>query len=287
MRTRPCLWTVLMVFLMNFSLVAQEKAQEQDKFGWKKDMVGSLNLTQASFSNWAAGGDNAFAWQINLSFGFLNTRKKTMWANSGKLAYGATKIGGQDFRKSIDELKLESVLVFKMGTYINPFVAVTGETQFGPGYNYATIPRSQISDFMDPAYFRESIGIGFEPDRIVRTRLGFALKQTITRNFPIPYADNPETVDKIEKFRNEAGLESVTDINWKLSKKTLFTSKMELFYGFNAIKSTDVRWDNVLVFKFSEHINVNFNFRLVYDRDISPRRQIQQSIALGLTWSFF
>lgn len=280
----------LIIVFLNAGAFAQEKPEkkpkEEPKYGWQKEMVGSVNLTQTSFNNWTQGGENSFAWQLNLNFRFENERKKTNWANSGKFTYGTIKLGDQDFRKSIDEIKLESVLTYKLNTLVNPFFAVTGETQFARGYNYDVEPKTQISAFMDPGYFRESVGIGFEPNKIIKTRFGIALKQTFTSDFPVPYADNPETVDKIEKFKNEAGLESVTDFNWIITKKTLFISKLELFYNFKALNRTDVRWDNVLTVELTKYLNVNFNFKLFYDRDISSRRQIMQSVALGLVYNF-
>lgn len=292
MRFRYVAMGFIFVFIvcLSSSALAQEKKEkkpkEEPKYGWQKEMVGAINLTQTSFANWTQGGENSFAWQFNLNFRFEDERKKTNWANSGKLTYGATKLGEQDFRKSIDEIKLESVFTYKLNTHVNPFFAVTGETQFGPGYDYDVEPKTQISAFMDPGYFRESVGIGFAPNKIVKTRLGFGLKQTFTRDFPVPYADNPETTDKVEKFKNEAGLESVTDVNWKVTKKTLFISKLELFYDFKALNRTDVRWDNILTVELTKYLNVNFNFKLFYDRDISTRRQIMQSIALGLVYNF-
>ncbi len=281
---------IIFTVFLGSSALAQEKKEkkpkEEPKYGWHKEMVGAVNLTQTNFSNWTQGGENSFAWQLNLNFRLENDRKKTNWANSGKFTYGAVKIGDQDSRKSIDEIKLESVLIYKLNTHVNPFFAITGETQFAPGYDYDLEPKTQISAFMDPGYFRESIGIGFAPNKIIKTRFGFALKQTFTSDFPVPYADNPETTDKVEKFKNEAGLESVTDVNWKVTKTALFVSKLELFYDFRALNRTDVRWDNVLTVEITKYLNVNFNIKLFYDRDISRRRQIMQSVALGLVYNF-
>lgn len=269
-------------------IFAQDKPAEPPKYGWQKAMVGGLNLTQTSFDNWKQGGENSYAWQVNLNFNFTNEQAKSNWANSGKLTYGANKTGSQEMRKSIDEIKLESVFTYKLGVMINPFIAVTGETQFAPGYNYSTTPKNQISAFMDPGYIRESAGVGFKPNEIVKTRLGVALKQTVTQSidYPVNYADDPKTTDKIEKFKNEIGAESVTDVNWKVSENSLFTSKLELFSTLKTLNETDVNWDNILTTKISKYFNVNFNFKLFYDRDISKMRQIKQAIALGVSYSF-
>ncbi|NIO49282.1 MAG: DUF3078 domain-containing protein [Candidatus Aminicenantes bacterium] len=286
MKLKPIVLVLFLSIFMETYVFAQEKPEEEPKYGWQKEMVGGINLTQTSLSNWTQGGENSFAWQLNFSFRFINNQEKYSWTNSGKFTYGSTKIGGQEFRKSLDEIKLESVLTFNLGMFVDPFMAFTAETQLAPGYNYETDPKTQVSSFMDPGYFRESIGVGYQPNEIVKSRLGIALKQTITSDYPVPYADNPDTVDKIEKTKNELGAESVTDINWKVTKNSLFTSKLELFYAFQAFDETDVNWDNIFTIMISKYINININFKLFYDRDISKKRQLYQAIAFGFTYSF-
>jgi len=285
---------LLLSLLMNQSFSQEKQAEKQSekpaekpKYGWQKEMVGGINLTQTSFDNWVQGGENSLAWQLNLNFKFINDQEKSNWANSGKFAYGSTQSGDQGVRKSVDEIKLESVFTYKVGIFVNPYVGVTGETQFAPGYDYRTTPKTKISDFIDPAYFRESLGVGYQPNKIVKTRLGAALKQTVTRStdYPVNYADNPKTPE-IERFKNEIGAESVTDVAWKISGNTLFTSKLELFSALKALNATDVNWDNVLTTKISKYFNVSLNFRLFYNKDISKKRQIQQAIAFGFMYSF-
>jgi hypothetical protein len=286
MKLKSIVFVLFLSIYLGTSVFAQEKPAEKPKYGWQKEMVGGINLTQTSLSNWTQGGENSLAWQLNFRFKFINSQEKYNWANSGKCTYGSTKIGDQEFRKSLDEIKLESVLTYKLGKHINPYAACTAETQFASGYNYDTDPKTQISSFMDPGYIRESIGVGYQPNDIVKSRLGVALKQTITSDYPIPYADDPDTVDKIEKTKNEFGAESVTDISLKITKNSLFTSKLELFYAFEALDETDVNWDNVFTIMISKYINININFKLFYDKDISKKRQIKQAIAFGFTYSF-
>jgi len=276
---------LLSIFLVS-NIFAQDKPAEPPKYGWQKSMVGGLNLTQTSFDNWKQGGENSYAWQVNLNFNFTNDQEKNNWANSGKLTYGANKTGSQEMRKSIDEIKLESVFTYKLGVLINPFVAATGETQFASGYKYGADSKTQISAFMDPGYIRESAGLGIKPNEIIKTRLGVALKQTITQDYPELYADDPKTINTIEKIKNEVGAESVTDLNLKVSENSLFTSKLEMFSTLTTVKEIDVNWDNILTTKISKYFNVNVNFKLFYDRDISKMRQIKQAIALGVSYSF-
>ncbi|MBN1153563.1 DUF3078 domain-containing protein [candidate division KSB1 bacterium] len=277
----------LMVSLCWINVIfAQDEKAAEVKYGWQRELVGGVNLSQSSFDNWAQGGENSLAWQVNLNGKFVNEQQKTNWSNSGKFVLGSTKSGDQESRKSIDEIKLESVLTYKVHLYVNPYIAATAETQSLPGYHYGDgSQKTQMSDFLDPGYIRESFGIGFQPNDIVKTRLGAAMKQTLTNDYPKPYADDLETV-KIEKTKNEFGAESVTDLDWKLAENSLFTSKLELFSTMKAFDEVDVNWDNILTTKISKYFNVNFNFKLYYDKDISAKRQLNQAIALGIMYSF-
>ena len=261
------------------------EAQDAATSPWKKSVKGGINLTQTGYDNWSAGGESAFAWQMNLNYSFVQNLEKTIWSNKGKFLYGATKSGREELRKSADEIKMESVLTYKLGSKINPFVAVTGETQFDAGYDYSADSSFQISAFLDPGYFRESVGVGYAINENLGTRLGLSFKQTVTTDYPVPYADDIET-SEVETLRSEIGAESVIDLTVNVSENTEYVSKLELFSAFSTFSRVDVNWDNTLTVKVSEFINMNVNFKLVYDKDISEKRQIKQSMAFGLNYTF-
>jgi hypothetical protein len=284
-KNRFFLYVYSLVLCLSSSSQAQDDAKEQPTFGWQKNVVGGLNLSQTSFDNWTQGGENSLAWQLNLNAKFVNEQEKFNWSNTGKFSFGRTKVGNQDSRKSIDEIKLESVLAYKISEFLNPYVAVSGETQSAKGYDYSGDTKRAVSDLFDPAYLIESVGVTFSPNEVVKTRLGAAAKQTITNDFPIPYADDKDT-DKIEKTRSEIGAESVTDISAKLSETALFTLKLELFSNLKTVEEVDVHWDNIFTAKVSKYIDVNLNVKLFYDSDISKKRQLKQALMLGLTYTF-
>lgn len=272
------------IFLTGTRLFAQEK--EQPQYGWEKEVVGGINLSQASFDNWTQGGENSLVWQVNLNGKFVNNQEKMNWSNTGKFTFGRTKVGKQDSRKSIDEIKLESVFTYKISSVVNPYLAATGETQSATGYRYDGASKVAVSGFFDPAYLTQSVGAGYAYGERFKTRLGAAAKQTITSNYPVPYADDPATV-VVEKTKSEFGMESVSDLNLKLNETTLLTSKLELFSNLAAFDQIDVRWDNIVTAKISKYINVNFNVKLFYDKDISTKRQLKQALAVGFTYSLF
>lgn len=262
-------------------LAAQE---EEPPLGWQREVVGQLNLTQVAFDNWSKGGENAVAWQTTASARFNYERPRYSWANSGGVAYGRTKLGDSDFRKSIDEIKLESVLNYKADAFLDPYVSVAALTQFTTGYRYQDTLRTATSDFFDPAYFTQSVGLGYKPSETFQTRAGLAVKETITRTFN-DYADDPDTPE-VEKTRVEGGLDSVTDLRKRFNEQVLLTSKLEIFSNLQAAREIDVTWESELTAKVAEYLNVNLSFRLLYDSDVSAMRQIKQALAMGLTYTF-
>lgn len=281
---------IQILFIVIFSstvVMAQEEAKkEEPKFGWENKFIGTLNLAQTAFSNWTQGGENSWNWQLNLNGKFLNKQEKFDWANTIKILYGQAKIGSDELKKTDDELFLETVFTYKIWNAINPYIAATALTQFTPGYDYTTDPKTKISDFLDPGYFREGIGLDYKPSEKFKTRFGVAFKQTVADVFATRWSDDPETEDTVEKIRNEVGAESVTDYSVNVSELIVYVTKLEIFSNLEGFDEIDVRWDNLFSAKVADYLSVSFNLNLIYDKDISLKRQLKQSLAVGLTYSF-
>jgi len=275
---------IIFMMLLGFNLISQETEEKKPEYGWKNEMVGNLNFTQNKFDNWSQGGEDSWSWQLDINAKFENDQEKYNWSNSGKFSFGHTQIGDADARKAADEIKLETVYTYKMGDLINPYAAATGKTQISKGYQYTDTSKFAISDLLDPGYFTQSVGVGYKPNDIIKTRLGAALKETVADKYG--FADDPETKFHMEKTRIEYGAESVTDLEYKVSENILFKSKLEMFSNLEALNEVDVNWDNLITAKVSEYINVSFNLNLFYDRNISKSRQLKQTLAVGLSYSF-
>jgi hypothetical protein len=277
------------VSVVLFILVSLSQAQEEEKelkIGWNNSSLGTLNFTQASFDNWAAGGENSWSWIANLTGNFLRKQEKSKWNNFYKLEYGQGKIGDNEAKKSADEIFLESEYSYFFKLVWAGFLAVNGRSQFAKGYDFTTDPKTLTSKFLNPGYFRQSAGIKYDPSQKFSTRAGLGLKQTVVTDvmFAPLYTDDLETRE-IEKFRNEIGLESVTVVTYKLKENLVYVTFVDLFSNLKAVNEIDVRWDNLVTAEVSKYIAVSFNLQLYYDRDISIKRQLKQYLAVGLTYN--
>jgi len=251
---------------------------------WKMALVGNLNLTQASFSNWSQGGENTLGWQLTFDGRLVWHKGQVEVANRLRLGYGMTQVGEAEARKSVDELVVETICTYRAGLFVDPYVGVGVTTQMGKGYDYQDSSKVAISDFADPVYVTQSAGIGKRYGEVLRSRLGFALKQTFTDKYPT-YSDDPST-EKVEKRRFEVGAELAADLNLKLTERILLTSAFHAFSNLKATNEIDVTWDTTLSAKVEKYLAVSLNVKVVYDRDVSKKRQIKEGLAIGLTYSF-
>jgi hypothetical protein len=265
----------------------QEEASKVNKDtasfeGWKHAAAMGLNLSQVSFKDWVAGGENSFSYSAWLQGASGLVRKTYLWNNSYKLAIGHTKLGGQEPHKSDDEIRLETVLIYRLGTVINPYAAATLRTQFAAGYVYDASGARQVSKFFDPAYLMQSAGVAYQPVPGLTTRLGAGVREVLTSAFPA-YADDPST-PAIEHTRVTGGMESVTDFATSLDDNLTLNARLELFAPFKTMDRIIVRNDYAITAKVSKYVATNLTVNILNDVNISARTQIKQALSLGFSY---
>ncbi len=275
---------ITLILLLSVFVVSQDTTAVDTT--WQKEAIGSLSFSQAYFDNWAMGGENTFARQFDFGGKLIHNNDKYIWTNIGKIAFGNSKIGESESKKTIDELRVVSLLTYLWKYQPDPYLSLKGETQLAPGYVYNENTKTQVSAFLDPAYFTQSVGFLYIPTEELSVRFGAAVKETITKDFSVPYADDSET-EEIETTKIELGMESVLAFSKKISKNTLINSTIDLFNNFNGYDATDVRWDTDITTQITKYINVKLNVKLFYDKDISTKRQLNQSLLLGISYMLF
>jgi hypothetical protein len=252
------------------------------EYGWQHSLVAGLTLTQVAFTDWAQGGVNALAYTLSADGKSVDDEEKSNWMITYKFAFGQVRLGGQGLRKADDIIDVATVYTYKLGTLINPYASATMKTQFAKGYMY---PRSdssvQVSAFFDPGYLMQSAGVGYQPLPEIKTRLGFALREIITNKF------NQYSNDPGKKTSVDGGMESVTEIEWKLDDNILFTTKLEVFDAFKHFDEIVVRDNTSIIGKVNKYVTAMLNIQLINEKRVTPRTQVKETIALGLNYTLF
>ena len=209
--------------------------------------------------------------------------EKTNWSTSYRFAFGQTRLSDQGLKKTDDEIFLESLLIYKLWTYVNPYASVTLRTQFAKGFEYPQGTEVAVSRFFDPAYLTQSIGAAYKPIPEVVTRLGVGVREVLTSQFR-QYADDPATPDT-EKVKVSGGIESVTNVEWNFAENMQLKSDLALFAPFKTMDEIIVRSDNSISAKVNKYVTVSFNVQLINDVTTTRRTQIKQVLALGLSYT--
>ncbi len=271
-------------FLMIFPviLLAKEADSTKNKFHPSFDL--GLNISQISFTNWIKGGENSLTWTLTGDVKLDYSEDEWSFKNRVKSAFGRTKIGSQNFRTNDNELFIESVLSYNVGWKVDPYISNIIRTQITEGFDYKTEPKKKIADIFDPGYVTQSMGFNFDKGKLVKSRLGIAIQETFTNRFR-QYSDDNRTKGKIEAFKLESGMESVTHTEFTIDTNLKMKSMLRLFTRFEHIDVWDVRWDNNIVAKVNSWLNVNFNFLLIYEKNQSLDTQIKQALQVGIIYN--
>ena len=248
-----------------------------------------LNVSQMAFSDWAQGGDALFAWSLSGNFGIVYNDSIWRFGNNLKMAYGITKTGqnGNSQTKINDnEIYFESILSYNMGWAADPYISNTFRSVIDQGFDYKKTPKEQISGFLDPGYFTQSIGFTYNRLGWMSSRLGFGFQEVLADSFAFKYTDNPNSAN-FEKFKFDTGIESVIESKFLIDSNITYSGMLRLFSKFDQLDVWDIRNDNTITAKINKYFNVNLNVLILYERKMSLRTQIKEALQLGVAYNLF
>jgi hypothetical protein len=292
----------------------QLRTQTADSLeGWKKGGIITLNLSQISLTNWAAGGQNAFSVNglINL---FANYKKnKNIWSNSLDIGYGVLKQGkDEDFIKTDDKIDLLSKYgreAVKNWYYAALF---NFKTQMTAGYNYPN-DSVKISDLFAPAYILGSLGMDYKPNDDFSTYISpLTSKITIVTDQNLAnqgaFGVNPAEYDGMvlisegEKVRFELGGYLRMEYRKELMENITVLTKLDLFSNYlDKPQNIDVGWETLITMKVNKYISATLNTHLIFDYDIKfdedtdgdginddkvEKVQFKEVLGIGLSYNF-
>ncbi len=279
--------TATLIVAFSFVGLAQQSSPPPPEFGWKHGLVSSLTLSQIAFTDWAQGGENALAYTFTVDGKSNSDREFSNWTTLYKFAFGQTRLGNQGLRKTDDIIDFSTVFTYKLGSYVNPYLSASLKTQFAPGYTYPRQDSSvQQSAFFDPAFLIQTIGAGYQPIKEIKTRLGVGIREVITNTYN-QYTDDPATTNEVEKTTVNGGIESVTDVDWQIDENIKFTTTLEFFAPIKHFDEFVIRDNSTLTTKVSKYIIAVFSVQLINESRVSPRTQVKETIAMGLSYTIF
>ncbi len=285
---------IIIISFISSNLYAQEAAK--DTSYWKKSSQFGANFSNAGFSDWVAGGQNATGFNV-----FFNTkgeyaRDKTTWANDLQLQYGILD-NGSGTRKSIDRLFFDTKVGRKLSKVWSLVGGLNFQTQFTPGYKYGGNTDGsdlKISNLFAPAFITEYVGFEWKPKPFFNVVFApGAFRQTIVSDEGVFQKNKSGVLQPAygvpvgKSLQNDVAImQIVASFDKDVAKNVNLKLRYQIFIDANKPDHSDNRLDAKLAAKINKYFSATFDLILLYDDDQSFQIQQARNLGLGFLYTF-
>lgn len=267
----------------------------------------SFNLTQASFNNWAAGGDNSFSALATGNIEHTYTAEvfsiKTVF--DGK--YGMIN-SNKFLQKNMDYFNITTTPSWNISKRWKLSGSMVWKTQFSNSFRYPKPDSSVlVAGFMSPGTIDLSVGLTFES---LNKKFNFYISPLGGKMIMVL---NPELANKggfgidhlneSQFFKAELGANMRINYAVQFAKSKIgYTTKLEAFWNYIYIPSAV--WENTIDFKFTNIFTAKIFVQTLYnDQVMTPNvkdlmaehgpdfkvnkwnyLQVSQTFGIGLTF---
>ncbi len=274
---------LVFLILLSNSIFTQEVKKDSVPV-WKIHGRFAFIFNQSSFSNWASGGENTIAGNLNINYDFNYKKNKVNWDTRIITSYGGSYRSDRGYRKTDDRLEINTVLGYKTSkTWFLSFIG-NFRTQYTNGFNFKEEPKQLVSKFFSPAY------LTFGP--------GMLWKKSDNLNVNIAPATARYTLVSDEfsgRFGVEEGRNTSFSLGFNLSGYYKFpimeNIEMENILAvyndyLEEIGNFDIDYQTNIRFKVNKSIKMLMTLHMIVDDDSSTRVQFRQLFGLGVNYSF-
>ena len=298
----------LILLFLGFAVEAQCQSKTDTTKLWKVKGKASLNFNENYFSNWAAGGQNAYGTIGKFVMNADYHKDKTSWTNALNMVLGYSLIGDSKAMKTDDQIQIYSTYKLHWNKHWMFTVLGSMQTQFARGYNYAIDSSTSISGFLAPVTIDLGPGIQYKPNKHleinfspVTPRLVYVNNQRLADagSFGLKPAVR-DTAGNIIKHASKAyfafGARLYATLNYDLAKNVNLDSKLSLFSDYlDNPQNIDVDWQVLLGMKVNSWLNVDISTQMLYNDKVmitdkyghtGPRVQFKQLLMVGVGYTF-
>lgn len=310
---KACLFGLFIICLQSSAQIIRTKLPDSTS-NWTKENKVGLDISQITFVNWNAGGNNSVSGLLKGQFIRTYTNGNLNWKNELITRYGINKQESQDVRKTDDQLQLNSTFGYRKDTISNWYFAgkFNFNTQFANGYAYPNTELA-ISKPFAPAYI--FLGIGSEYSRkdinfnlylsplTNKTTLVFDQRLANQGAFGVDkaiYDINGNLVREGKNTRTEIGILITNQWKKEIYKNINLEHRISLYTDYiNNFGNIDVDWQLQLAMVVNQYVKANIGTHLLYDDDIQfkeevagmqvikgPRIQLKQLLGVGIEYTF-
>ncbi|MFT5213444.1 MAG: hypothetical protein ACI9WV_001166, partial [Patiriisocius sp.] len=251
---------------------------------WKINGRIAFIFNQSSFTNWASGGQNIVAGNINVNYDFNYKEKNINWDTRIITGYGLSYISEKGYRKTDDRFELNTLLGIKTTTYW--FFSFIGNfrTQYTKGFDYKTEPTSLVSEFLAPAYLTFGPGMLFKKSDNLSLNIA---PGTARYTFVNDFFSGKFGVKEGQNIAFSLGFNLSGYYKFSVMKNIEIENILTMYSDYLAnVGNIDLDYQANIRFKVNNHIKMHMTFHTIIDDNSSSKIQFRQLFGLGVNYNF-
>jgi len=268
------------------SINAQETPKDTTKI-WTTKGNASLLLSQSAYNKeWLGGGTSNVAGNFNLNYDFNYKKGNVVWDNKFILAYGLSKIKGNErMAKTDDRIELNS-LWGKKSTVKNWYYSMffNFKSQMDTGLDKDGL---KISHFFSPAYFQFGPGFLWKKDNNLSINIAPAAGKLILVHKH--FTDLGPSFGVLQGDNTRFELGASVSAYYKVSPITNVSIENILNLYSNYLEdaqNVDINYQMNLVMKINKYLSANINVQTIYDDNAIKAFQVKEIFGLGINYGF-
>ena len=280
---------------------AHTKVKDTTNMGWKRGGNFVFLFNQSAFNNeWLGGGTSNMAGNIGVNYDFNYKTPTLIWDNKIIVAYGLTKLKGQEATKSDDRIEFTSLLGKEAKGYWFYSGFLNFKTQMDTGFknvlNDNGTPlvttddfnqKVDISHFFSPAYLQVGPGMLWKKSDNLKINIAPVTSRMIFVHSHFTEFGPAFGVEQGDSSRFEFGFAVNAYYKFSIMENVTMENIANLYSNYlDNPGNVDIDYQMNLVMKVNKFLSANVSFQAIYDDNAIGAFQIREVFGLGLNYGF-
>jgi hypothetical protein len=275
----------LVLLLVAIAINAQETATDTTKLWTKKGNISLLFNQSAYNKQWLGGGTSNIAGNFGLNYDFNYKKGDVVWDNKFILAYGLTKIKGDEkTAKTDDRLELNSLWGKKAKGDWYYSVFFNFKTQMDTGLDKNGV---KLSHLFSPAYFQFGPGMLWKKSNNLSVNFSPATAKLILVHDHFTEFGPSFGVLQGDNSRFEFGASISGYYKFNIMTNVGIENRINLYSNYlDNPQNVDIDYQMNVVMKINKYLSANVAVQAIYDDNSVQAVQVREVFGLGVNYGF-
>jgi hypothetical protein len=275
----------LVLFFVMVAVTAQETGTDTTRFWTKKGNISLLFNQSAYNKQWLGGGTSNVAGNFGLNYDFNYKKGAVVWDNKFILAYGLSKIKGDEkTAKTDDRLELNSLWGKKARGQWYYSIFFNFKTQMDTGLDKDEV---KLSHFFSPAYFQFGPGMLWKKSNNLSVNFSPSTGKLILVHGHFTEFGPSFGVLQGDSSRFEFGASIQGYYKFNVMTNVSIENRVNLYANYlDNPQNVDVDYQMNIVMKINKYLSANVALQAIYDDNSIQAVQMREVFGLGVNYGF-